>query len=292
MFLNLCDNNVIALNKAIDILQQYSIINVSEANDNTKEILTVHSLVQFIISINEQLTDKEPVKLVLDFFNNILELPFENTKECFAFATLWEDHVIYMIKSQRNNDIMLMFINNLEILSNVLLTKGNLFQLHDIIQILQNFVLETGNSDKYYFIILDYLAECLMHQNKLDDALEKYFDVEKKQLSLFGPNHNYLLETQTLIAICLMKQDKLDEALQKYFDVEKKELSLFGPNGNNLLGTQTKIAYCLMKQDKLDEALQKFYGVEKKQLTLLGPNHHSLLVTQAQIATCLMKQIN
>ena len=36
LFLNLCDNNIIYLNKAINILQQYSIINVSEANDNTK----------------------------------------------------------------------------------------------------------------------------------------------------------------------------------------------------------------------------------------------------------------
>ena len=60
--------------------------------------------------------------------------------------------------------------------------------------------------------------------NKLDEALQKYFDVEKKQLTLLGPNHYNLLLTQNDIATCLMKQGKLDEALEKYCDEEKKEL--------------------------------------------------------------------
>ena len=290
LFLNLCDNNVIYLNKAIDILQQYSIINVSESNDNTKEILMVHSLVQFVISINEQLTDKEQVKLVLDFFNNILEIPLGYTKECLAFENLWGHHVIYMIKSQRNKDIMLMFINNLKFLNTILLLKGKLYQLHDIIRILQNFVLETRNSDKYDYIILYHLAQCLMRQGKVKEALQKYYYVEKKRLALFGPNDNNLLLTQTEIATCLTEQDKLDEALEKYYYVEKKQLSLFGPTDNNLLLTQTEIATCLMEQDKLDESLEKYFDVEKKQLILFGPNHYNLLATQVHIATCLMRQ--
>ena len=290
LFFNLCDNNVIALNKAIDILQQYSIINVSEVNDNTKEILMVHSLVQFVISINEQLTNKEPAKLVINFFNKILEIPSQYTKECLAFENLWGDHVMYMIKSQRNKEIMLMFINKLTILSDILINKGKLFQLHDIIQILQNFVSETGNSDKYDYIILYCLAHSLMQQGKAKEALEKYCDVEKKELTLFGPNHHSLLVTQTDIATCLMKQDKIDEALEKYCDLEKKQLTLFGPNHNNLLKTQTQIATCLMNQDKLVEALEKYCDVEKKQLTLFGPNHNNLLETQTYIATCLLEQ--
>ena len=293
LFLNLCDNNVITLNKAINILQQYSIINVSEANDNdnTKEILMIHSLVQFAISINEQLTNKEPVKLVVDFFNNILKIPLVYSKECMAFENLWEEHVIYMIQSHRNKDIMFMFIKHLGILSDVLLRKGKLFQFHDIIQILRNVVLETGDSDKYSLRILDnHLALCLWRQGKSKEALEKYHDVEKKDLTLFGPNHDKLLVTQGYIATCLMNQGKLDEALDKYYDIEKKQLTLFGPNHNNLLVTQTQIAICLTRQDKLTEALEKYYDVEKKELTSFGPNHSNLLVTQTSIATCLMRQ--
>ena len=291
LFLNLCDNNVIALNKAIDILQQYSIINVSETNDNTKEILMVHSLVQFIISINEQLTNEEPVKLVLDFFNNILEIPLVFTNdECLALQNLWVDHVTYMIQSHTNKDIMFMFIKHLDILSDVLVRKGKLFQLLDIIQILQNFVLENGNSDEYGLIILKYLADCLLYQGKSDEALVKCYDLQNKQLTLFGPNHSNLLTTQMNIAKCFKGQGKLDEALEKFYDVEKKQLTLLGPNDSNLLATQMNIATCLTDQDKLDEALEKFYGVEKKQLTLLGPNHSNLLTTQSNIAACLADQ--
>ena len=290
LFLNLCDNNIIALNRAVEILQQYSIINVSEDNDNTKEILTVHSLVQFIISINEKLTDKEPVKLVLDFFNNILEIPLAITNESLALETVWEDHVTYMIQSHRNKDIMLMFIKHLDILSNVLLTKGKNFQLHDIIKILQNFILENGNSDEYGLTIKSYLADSLRMQGKLTEALEKYYDVENTLLTLFGPNNDTLLITQMGIAICLTDQDKLDEALEKYHDVEKKQSKLHGPNHYNVLATQMNIATCLILQGKSNEALVKCYDLEKKQLTLCAPNHSTLLTTQMNIATCLIDQ--
>ena len=293
LFLNLCDNNVIVLNKAIDIMQQYSIINVSEANDNTKDILMVHSLVQFIISISEQLTDKEPVKLVLDFFNNILdtiELPLNITKECLAFENLWGDHVIYMIQSQGNKDIMLMFIKKIEILNDILLMKGKHFQIQVITQIMQNFVLETSNLDEHEFTILYHLAQSLMLQGKFKEALEKYCEVQKKQLKTDGPNNSIPLSTQANIATCLMKQDKIKEALEKYCDIEKKQLISFDPNHDNLLLTQASIATCLMKQDKLDEALKKYRDLEKKQLTLFGPINYNLLETQTDIATCLTKQ--
>ena len=93
-----------------------------------------------------------------------------------------------------------------------------------------------------------------MHQGKLDEALEKYFDVEKKQLSLFGPNIIYLtnynlLGTQAQIALCLIKQGKLNEALEIYRNIEKKQSQTHRSNDPAVIQIRELIAYCVSMED-------------------------------------------
>ena len=47
------------------------------------------------------------------------------------------------------------------------------------------------------------IASCLKVQGKLNEALQIYYDVENKRLTLFGPNHESVLTTQNSIASCL-----------------------------------------------------------------------------------------
>ena len=291
LFLDLCDNDLIALNKSINILEQYSIINVSESNDYTKETITIHSLVQFVVLINEQVCNNEPQKLVLSFLRTILQKSKNVSKENFAFENLWVDHVIFMIVSHENKDIIHIFIEYVNILYEVLKRKGKLHQLQASIQTLEIFLSKTGNSNEYdNFNISVYLAMSLQHQGKLNKAMEIYYDAEKKGLTLFGPNHESVITTQNNIASCLLVQGKLNEALEIFYDVEKKYLTLIGPNHESLLTTQNNIASCLRLQGKLNEALEIYYDAENKRLRFFGPNHESVLKSQNNIALCLQGQ--
>ena len=287
LFLELCDNDIIALNKSINILEQYSIINVSESNDYTKETITIHSLVQFVVLIDEQVCNNEPEKLMLSFLRTILQKSQYVSKENLSFENLWINHVIFIIHSHENKDIILMFIEYVHILYDVLKRKGKLSQLQESIQTLANFLSKTSNSNEDNFKISIYLTMCLQDQGKLNEALEIYYDVEKKVLTLFGPNHGSVLTTKHNIASCKQGQGKLNEALEIYYEVENKLLTSLGPNHGIVLTTQHNIASCLKDQGKLNEALEIYYDVENKRLTLVGPNHDSVLTTQNSIALCL-----
>ena len=287
LFLDLCENDLIALNQSINILEQYSIIKVSESNDYTKETITIHSLVQFVVLINEKNCNNEPEKLVLSFLHTTLKKSKYVSKENLSFEKLWVDHVIFMILSHENKNINLMFIEHVHILYDVLKRNGKLYQLQESIQTLANFLSKTGHSNLNLSICL---AVCLQDQGKLNEALEIFYDVEKKCLTLFGPIHESVLTIQNNIASCLKEQGKLNEALKIYYDVEKKRLTLFGPIHESVLTTQNNIASCLKDQCKLNEALEVSYGVEKKLLTLFCPNHERVLSTQNNIASCLKDQ--
>ena len=213
LFLDLCDNDLITLNKSINILEQYSIINVSESNDYTKETITIHSLVQFVVLINEHVCNNEPEKLVISFLRTILQKSQYVSKENFSFENLWVDHIIFMIHSHENKDIILMFIEYVDILYDVLKRNGKLYQLQESIQTLANFLSKIVNLNEDNFKISNYLALCLYHQGKLNEALEIYYDNERNCLTLFGPNHGSALSTQHNIASCLEQQGKFNEAL-------------------------------------------------------------------------------
>ena len=167
LFLDLCDNDLIALNKSIDILEQYSIINVSESNDYTKETITIHSLVQFVVLINEQVCNNEPENLVLSFLRTIMEKSQDVSKENLSFENLWVDHVIFMIHSHENKYIILMFIEYVHIIYDVLKRKGKLYQLQESIQTLVNFLSKTGNSNEDNFSISSILSIVLTRSREI-----------------------------------------------------------------------------------------------------------------------------
>ena len=290
LFLDLCNNDPITLNKSINILEQYSIINVSESNDYTKETITIHSLVQFVVLMNEQVCNNEPETLVLSFLRTILKKSKYVSKENLSFEKLWVDHVIFMIHSHENKDIIFMFIEYVDIIYDVLKRNGKLYQLQESIQTFANFLSKTGNSNEYNFTISIRLASCIHDQGKLNEALEIYYDIEKKGLTLFGPNHDSVLTNQNNIASCLKDQGEINEALEIHYDVQNKLLASFSPNHGNILKTQNNIALCLKDQRKVNEALEICYDVEKKGLTLFCPYHDIVLTTQNNIASCLKDQ--
>ena len=178
LFLDLRDNDLIALNEYRNILEQFSIINVSESNDYTKETITIHSLVQFVVLNNEQVCNKEPEKLILSFLRTILQKSKYVSKQNLPFEKLCVDHVIFMINSHENKDIIRMFIEYVNILYDVLKRNGKLYQLQESLQTFENFLSKTGSSNEDDFNISTYLALCLHHQGKLNKALELFITLK------------------------------------------------------------------------------------------------------------------
>ena len=148
LLLEFCDNDVIVLNKALDILKQYSLINILPSDDGTKESIVVHSLVQTVVQINETVSNEEPRKGILTFLHKLLDNK-ENSNKRFLLEGLLVDHVSFMVQFHKNKDIMSLLIYHLKTLYEVFYRKGRLNNLSEIIKTMQLFASQTAMSHQY-----------------------------------------------------------------------------------------------------------------------------------------------
>ena len=285
LFLDFSDNDIVVLNKAIDILEQYSLINISSDIDDSRNTITVHSLVQSVIQISE-----EDTKHLQSFLDAILQKSQKCSPENLAFEDLWVDHVTFIVQSHENKEIFFTFLEHLLTLHEVYFRKGKLNHLLGIMKTLERFGSQNRVPNSESLNISFYLALCLFVIVRYDEAVEIYYDLQKKHVELYGPKSQGSLSLQSNIASCLEKQGKVDESLRKYIDLEKQQLEILGPKDPRLWKTQSHIGASLILQDKLSEGLEIYYAVEKKRLEEFGTKHPDLLRLQSNIASCLRRQ--
>ena len=283
------DHDVILLNKAINILKEYSLINVLFSNDGAKESIVVHSLVQTVIRINEDVSNEEPRKSLLTFLQKLLDNK-DNTKKRFLLEGLWIDHVSFMIKIHNTKDIMTLFMKHFQTLYDAFYRKGNLDNLSEIIQNLQLFASQTHMSREQCVDISTFQSMLLIDRGRYDEALQKLYSIESKQSELYESDNPKLLRTAYYIGYCLKKKGRYDEALKILYSTERKQSELYESDSSALLETQSIIAYCLMDKGQYDETLEKLYSIESKQSELDESDRPRLLFTQNNIAWCLMKK--
>ena len=269
LILQVCDHDVILLNKALSILKQYSLINVLFSNDGTKESIVVHTLVQMVVRINENVSNEEPRKSLLTFLHKLLDNK-DNSKKRFMLEGLWIDHVSFIVKFHKNKDIMTLFMEQLNTLYHAFYRKGKLNNLSEITQTMQLFASQTNMSREQCFALSNVSSKLLMDSGRYDEALENFYHTESKQSNLYEHDNPHLLYTQHNIACCLMKKGRYDEALEKFYIIESKESKLYEHDNPTLLATQHNIANCLLKKGRYDEALEKFYNIESKQSNFMN----------------------
>ena len=289
LILQVCDHDVILLNKALSILKQYSLINVLSSNDGTRESIVVHTLVQMVVRINENVSNEEPRKSLLTFLHKLLENK-DNSKKRFRLEGLWIDHVSFMVKFHNNKDIMTLFMEQLNTLYEAFYRKGKLNNLSDIIQTMELFASQTNMSREQCYTLLTLPPRLLIHRGRYDEALEKLYHTENKQSKLYEHDNPQLIITQRNVAGCLTEKGRYDEALEKLYIIESKESKLYEHDDPQLLTTQHEIAHCLMMKGRYDEALEKFYISECKESKLYEHDNPKLLITQHNIAHLLMKK--
>ena len=184
LLLEVCDHDVILLNKSLSILKEYSLINVSPINDGTKESIMVHSLVQVVVRINEDVSNEEPRKIILTFLQKLLDNE-DNTKKRFLLEGLWIDHVSFMAKIHNTKDIMTLFIKEFQTLYEAFYRKGKLNNLSEIIQTMQLFASQTNMSREQCLNLSIFSQMLLMDRGRYDAALENLYHIESKQSELY-----------------------------------------------------------------------------------------------------------
>ena len=289
IILEVCDHDVILLNRAISILKEYSLINVLFSNDGTKESIVVHSLVQVVVRINENVSNQEPRKDTLTFLHKLLDNK-DNTKKRFLLEGLWIDHVSFMVKVHNTKDIMTLFVKELQTLYDAFHRKGKLNNLSEIIQTMQIFASQTNMSREQCVNLSTFQSMVLIDRGRYDAALQILYSIESKQSELYENDNPQLLATQSNIADCLSNKGRYDEALEILYSTESKQSELYENDNPQLLVTQTHIAYCLKNNGRYDESLEKLYSIESKQAKLYESDNQKLLATQSNITHCLMSK--
>ena len=170
LILQVCDHDVILLNKALSILKQYSLINILSFNDGTEQSIVVHSLVQMVVRINENVSNEEPRKSLLIFLRTLLDNK-DILKKRFLLEGLWIDHVSFMIKFHNTKDIMTLFMEQFQTLYDAFYRKGNLNNLSEIIQKMQLFASQTNMSHELCLTLSTFQSNLLMDCGRYDEAL-------------------------------------------------------------------------------------------------------------------------
>ena len=134
LFLDFSNNDIVVLNKAIVILEQYSLINISSHIDDCKKTITMHSLVQSVVQITV-----EDTKHLQSFLDAILQTMQKCSPENLAFEDLCIDHVTIIVQSLENKYIFFKFLKHLQTLHHVYFRKGKLIHLLGIMQTMERF---------------------------------------------------------------------------------------------------------------------------------------------------------
>ena len=279
--LQLYDQDVIGVNKALATLQNFSLINIRDQNKSNKEIvITIHSLVQKAILFTEN-----EVKESDNSLRDLLIL-ISTTESSPRFGSFSSKHLTHIYNNELTKDAALQILKDE--------TEIVVIPLLDVLQYNYNFkellligeALNCCTNPQYQEKITNYILVTYMSSGQYKQALELYKMNESEIIELLGDEYPDLLQTQNNMAKCYRNMGQYDKALNTYKMVESKRKKLLGDEHPDLLVTQNDMAKCYQEMGQYEKALNIYNVVESKRLTLLGDNHSDLLETHSGMAIC------
>ncbi|XP_014467386.1 PREDICTED: uncharacterized protein LOC106740649 isoform X3 [Dinoponera quadriceps] len=317
-------NDETKLSSAIELLQQYSMINYNLEH----KMLNLHRLVQQVtrIQLEEQNREEEILIKALMLFdkNNVNSGNVDHAISVWNYSSRYNTLVnmfspissyinVELINSARYEEAYSFGLKVLELLSSPLLdspftcdgllsTKNNiagaLLKLGKYDLALKVFQ-EVFNIEKVIFGRSDHpkiltvksnIALVLCNQGKYNEALKYYQEILDIYKITLEENHPHILSTKHDIAAILLIQGKYDEALQMLQEICNSEEVTLGKNHSQTLNTKNSIASALGHLSKCDEALQIYRAICNIQEAALTKNHPEILLIKKNIAGMLLMQ--
>lgn len=118
-------------------------------------------------------------------------------------------------------------------------------------------------------VIKHCLAECLLNQDRIEEAERIQLEVVKTSQELLGMNNIETLASMHNLMLTYLKQDKLSSAVELGLEIIEKLKLVHGESHPHTLMTMSLLASVYSQQGRLAEAEGLLETVLKKQLTML-----------------------
>ncbi|XP_014467385.1 PREDICTED: uncharacterized protein LOC106740649 isoform X2 [Dinoponera quadriceps] len=274
-------NDETKLSSAIELLQQYSMINYNLEH----KMLNLHRLVQQVtrIQLEEQNREEEILIKALMLFdkNNV------NSGNVDHAISVWN-------YSSRYNTLVNMFSPissyiNVELINSARYEEAYSFGLK-VLELLSSPLLDSPFTCDGLLSTKNNIAGALLKLGKYDEALQMLQEICNSEEVTLGKNHSQTLNTKNSIASALGHLSKCDEALQIYRAICNIQEAALTKNHPEILLIKKNIAGMLLMQGKYNDALQTYQEVFNIEKEILGESHPDVLHTYRHIAETLRLQ--